>query len=52
MSGQATEIKTMNVRIAKDLWLYLKNESAHQGKPMCELISQYVSEMKRKSEIK
>lgn len=46
------EKKHFNVRLRKDLWAFLKSESARQEKPMAELIEICVAKFKEKIEKK
>ena len=48
MSKSASEIKSFNIRIAKDLWIFLKTISMHTGKPMTDIISEYIIAHKKK----
>lgn len=42
------EKKSFNVRISKDLWMFLKLESARQGTSMIHLIENCLIRMKNK----
>jgi predicted HicB family RNase H-like nuclease len=46
------EKKSFNVRISKELWVFLKNESARTEKSMIELIENCIIKMKSKAEKK
>lgn len=42
------EKKSFNVRMSKDLWVFLKNESARRETPMVEIIENCLLKMKEK----
>lgn len=46
------EKKCFNVRLSKDLWIFLKNESTRQEKSMIELIESCLIKLKNKVEKK
>lgn len=46
------ELKTFNVRLPKDLWLFLKKESADQETSMCEIILTCLTKYRKNKEKK
>lgn len=52
MSKQASEIKIFNMRIAKELWMFLKAEAAAKETSMTNIIVACVEKHKKKIESK
>lgn len=52
MSKEATEIKNFNMRISKDLWLFLKHEAATKDTSMTDIIVSCVEKHKKRIENK
>lgn len=47
MSKEAKEIKNFNMRIEKDLWMFLKAEAAETETSMTDIISACVENLRR-----
>lgn len=45
-----TVLKTMNIRVPKELWIFLKNESMELEKPMNEIIVGMIERKKKNKE--
>lgn len=52
MAKEHKEIKNFNMRIDKDLWMFLKAEAAATETSMTDIISACVDKLKRKKEKK
>lgn len=52
MSKDIKEIKTFNVRLPKDTWLFLKKTAAEQGVSMTDIIIRCVEKYRKKLENK
>lgn len=52
MSKDSEEIKTFNMRVPKDVWLFLKKQAAAQETSMTEIILRCVEKYKKKIESK
>ena len=50
MTEANKDIKHFNMRMPKDLWLFLKNQSAKKGTPMTFMISDLVEKYKNRIE--
>lgn len=46
------EIRTFNIRIPKDLWIFLKKEAMKEESSMAEIIIQLINKKKKKIEKK
>ena len=52
MSKESIEIKNFNMRISKDLWLFLKHEAATKDTSMTDIIVSCIEKHKKKVESK
>ena len=52
MAKDAKDLKTFNMRIHRDLWMFLKTEAAATETSMTDIISTCVEKLKRKKEKK
>lgn len=50
MAKEAKEIKNFNMRIEKDLWMFLKAEAAETETSMTDIISACVAKLKKNKE--
>ena len=48
MSKKNDEIKAFNVRLPKELWVFLKNRSAEQEEPMGTIIMRCIEKYKKR----
>jgi len=48
MGSKKTEIKTFNMRMPKDIWMFLKKTAAEQEESMTDIIVRCVKKYKKK----
>lgn len=52
MSNETIELKNFNMRMPKEIWLFLKHTSAHKGISMTDIIVACVEKYKKRIESK
>jgi predicted HicB family RNase H-like nuclease len=52
MDGKMNNIKTFNIRIPRELWVFLKKSSVDQDRSMNEIIVSCIEKLKKKKENK
>ncbi len=52
MSKEVSEVKNFNMRLSKDLWVFLKNESTAKETSMTDIITSCIEKHRKKIENK